>query len=333
MIREWISVVEALQTTYTDVEFVCINPSTGGSDPARVRALYDALSKMPGLLLVRQDYMEEAGHLVLRAIILDPAVHVEQISDAADQAGVEIDVVSDLPARAAQDILDEMISGHYENQIDALNTTTGYHVRGVCWSPENERWEGHLVEVVETDVPLNDSIEQFTKEFDQSKDVLVWGSVTGRRADHDGISYFGLFDAGRHVALLTIVPGPQYPMIDTILVAHDKQGEGYGRAILKWYVETSGPVTCSPEHTTAARRMWMALMRSPGHIQISMLDLATGTQTEFPRRHSSYVADPDPWSLGQNVVLLIQDAKSTFLPEGLRRICPYGLGKARRFNP
>lgn len=128
--RDFINLLEGFGT-YTEVEFVCINPSTGGSDQAKVKALHEMLCRMPGLLVVRQDFMEEAGHLAMTAIIVDQSMVGEaDITAAARKAGVAIDVVKQIGER----IVDDIYGGTYENMIDAISTSLGQQIKGVCWS-------------------------------------------------------------------------------------------------------------------------------------------------------------------------------------------------------
>ena len=133
MMRDLITLLEGFGT-YTEVEFVCINPSTGGSDPEKVRVLHDMMTRMPGLLVVRQDFMEEAGHLAMVAIIMEDAmVSRADIERAAKKAGVEIDVVRQINDR----IVDDIYAGTYENMVDAINTSSGQQIKGVCWSAQS----------------------------------------------------------------------------------------------------------------------------------------------------------------------------------------------------
>ena len=132
--RDFMKILEGFGT-YTEVEFVCINPTTGGSDPTKIKALYGVLSKMPGLLLVRQDYMEEAGHLAMTAIITDESmVSKSDITKATRQTGVKIDVINQISDRS----IDQMYDGTYENMIDMLATSGGFYRKGVCWSEDHK---------------------------------------------------------------------------------------------------------------------------------------------------------------------------------------------------
>ena len=128
--REFMKLVEGFGGTYTEIEFVCINPVKGGSDPVKIKTLYQILAAMPGLILMRQDFMEEAGHLALVAIIVeDMMISKRDVIEAAKKAGVEIDTtrkIGDL-------ILDQIYDGSYPDMIDMLATSTGVTRKGGSW--------------------------------------------------------------------------------------------------------------------------------------------------------------------------------------------------------
>lgn len=128
--REFMKLLEGFGT-YTEIEFVCINPATGGSDPAKVATLYKMLSKMPGLVLLRQ---EEAGHLALVAIIVEgDMVSAKDVRAAAKKAGVNIDTTREI----GDHILDEIYDGTYPDMIDMLATSTGFTKRGRSWGDQH----------------------------------------------------------------------------------------------------------------------------------------------------------------------------------------------------
>lgn len=142
--REFMKIVEGFGT-YTEIEFVCINPENGGSDPAKVKTLYKMLSKLPGLVLMRQDFMEEAGHLAFVAIIVESGeVSERDVVAAAKRAGVAIDTTRQIDDR----ILDQIYDGSYPDMIDMLATSTGFTCRGRSWSDHHAT--SKVVESAET---------------------------------------------------------------------------------------------------------------------------------------------------------------------------------------
>lgn len=113
---------------YPYVEFVCVNPGVPGSTPAAKAAdLYGRLKVIPGLLILRQDFSEEAGHLAMLAYVLeDEGGALLSIEEAASRSGVGIDLVRDVGAETIRWIMD----GTEDNMIDAYVTSERRHVPG-----------------------------------------------------------------------------------------------------------------------------------------------------------------------------------------------------------
>jgi len=113
---------------YPYVEFVCVNPGVPGSTPPENAAvLYERLKSIPGILILRQDFSEEAGHLAMLAYVIeDDAAILPAIRDAASLSDVGIDLVRDVGPGTIGWILD----GTEDNMIDAYHTGEGRHVIG-----------------------------------------------------------------------------------------------------------------------------------------------------------------------------------------------------------
>jgi len=125
---------------YPYVEFVCVNPSVPGStSPEKAAALYERLKGIPGLIVLRQDFSEEADHLAMLAYVLaEGADALRAIEGAARLSGVGIDLIRDIGAETIRWILD----GTEDNMIDAFVTSEGRHVLGMHGYPlpEDTGW-------------------------------------------------------------------------------------------------------------------------------------------------------------------------------------------------
>jgi len=113
---------------YPYVEFVCVNPGVPGSTPPESAAdLYERLKSIPGLMILRQDFSEEAGHLAMLAYVLEDDGSVLRIvEEAARLSGVGIDLARDVGGDTIRWILD----GTEDNMIDAYVTSERRHVLG-----------------------------------------------------------------------------------------------------------------------------------------------------------------------------------------------------------
>lgn len=93
--RKWIDLVEG-QTGNLEVEFVCVHhyDAPRNTTPEAAKRLWERLKTIPNLCIYRQDFIEEANHEAMCAIIrVDDDETLRHVKEAARECGVEIDVI------------------------------------------------------------------------------------------------------------------------------------------------------------------------------------------------------------------------------------------------
>ena len=114
------SVTELRKKVYEayEIEFVCVNPNfCDATDPKKQQALFNALKRVPGIIVYRQDF---DVHNSMAAIIKDESDSVapEKVQQLAKQHGVGIDLENDI----SQSMIDDIVTGRLEGLIDYYDT-------------------------------------------------------------------------------------------------------------------------------------------------------------------------------------------------------------------
>jgi hypothetical protein len=82
---------------FVEVEFVCVHhyDTPRNTSPDAAARLWECLKQIPNLCIYRQDFIEEAQHEAMCAIIRvdDEDVTLGRIKKAASDCGVEIDII------------------------------------------------------------------------------------------------------------------------------------------------------------------------------------------------------------------------------------------------
>ena len=108
-----------------EIEFVCVNPNfCDATDPKKQQALFNALKRVPGIIVYRQDF---DVHNSMAAIIKDESDSVapEKVQQLAKQHGVGIDLENDI----SQSMIDDIVTGRLEGLIDYYDTDLNEDLR------------------------------------------------------------------------------------------------------------------------------------------------------------------------------------------------------------
>ena len=116
-LRAWFGKGKKVYEAY-EIEFVCVNPNfCDATDPKKQQALFNALKRVPGIIVYRQDF---DVHNSMAAIIKDESDSVapEKVQQLAKQHGVGIDLENDI----SQSMIDDIVTGRLEGLIDYYDT-------------------------------------------------------------------------------------------------------------------------------------------------------------------------------------------------------------------
>lgn len=94
--RKWINLMENASGEI-EVEFVCVHGYNAPKNTPKEAAarLWKKLKTIPNLCIYKQDFVEEANHKAMCAIIVEDDDHtLEQVKKAAKACGVEIDIIA-----------------------------------------------------------------------------------------------------------------------------------------------------------------------------------------------------------------------------------------------
>lgn len=99
---------------YQEIEFVCTNPRfASATDQNHQRQLYQALKKIPGLIVLHQDWSDlEPGQISLSVIYRDPRLR-KIIHRLASNVGVRVDQERSV----TDDYVDRAIRKEHTGQI------------------------------------------------------------------------------------------------------------------------------------------------------------------------------------------------------------------------
>ena len=123
-LRAWFGKGKKVYEAY-EIEFVCVNPNfCDATDPKKQQALFNALKRVPGIIVYRQDF---DVHNSMAAIIKDESDSVapEKVQQLAKQHGVGIDLENDI----SQSMIDDIVTGRLEGLIDYYDTDLNEDLR------------------------------------------------------------------------------------------------------------------------------------------------------------------------------------------------------------